>query len=201
MADAEPDDVTDHYLVAVGMGLSLDARGSQDPNEEIGDPISVFEWDLDEDGIYGIEGATPSLDFAALDSHGMGIPGLFPVTLRVTDLEGAHTEATTSVLVIDLILDTNSGSVNGGNMITLTSVGISLVTDLTTIFFDDVAIPGFAFLGSKTVEFSVPPGQVLARAVDGRRENRSGTAEERRRRMRPRIQVAIEVPILTESLI
>jgi streptogramin lyase len=166
LAYADPDDPDDGYLMSLGMSLALDGSNSGDPNEGIGDAIALYEWDLDDDGVYDIQGPTPLVDDATLTSLGLGVPGLFPIALRVTDLGGAQAQAATTVLVIALTLFPNTGSVSGGDTVTLTSAGIDLTTTLSSIRFDNVALPGFLFINNQTVDLVVPPDQVLVRTVE-----------------------------------
>ena len=61
------------YTGIAGVALTLDGRGSSDPD---GNSLQ-FDWDFESDGIYDATGATPSHRFAAV--------GTYNVKLRVTD--------------------------------------------------------------------------------------------------------------------
>jgi hypothetical protein len=71
------------YTVGIGGSLSLDGSASQ-PSD--GQAITLYEWDLDDDGVYDITGVTPaSISDADLQTtYGMGY-GDNTIVLRVTD--------------------------------------------------------------------------------------------------------------------
>jgi PKD repeat protein len=78
------------YIAAEGVRVTLDASRSADPDTE--GSITRYEWDLDNDGVYGdATGATVTAVF--------GDQGTYPVGLRVTDDQGARATATTQVAV------------------------------------------------------------------------------------------------------
>ena len=81
------------YWIDVGQDLTLDGRGSSDPNAACGDRIVNYEWDLNSDGTYDYSGATVVVPWAALQS--LPQPGAAnPIRLRVTDTFGAATANT-----------------------------------------------------------------------------------------------------------
>lgn len=71
------------YVVAMGGSLALNGSASQPSN---GRTITLYEWDLNNDGTYDITGATPaSISDANLKTtYGMAF-GANPISLRVTD--------------------------------------------------------------------------------------------------------------------
>ena len=82
------------YVVDVGGGVTLRAGGSVEPNAGCGDRIERYEWDLDRDGVYDFQSASPSLPvtWPQIQALGLAYPadpvsGLprNTVTLRVTD--------------------------------------------------------------------------------------------------------------------
>jgi len=84
------------YTVDEGGSIALDGSGSSDPDPE--DVIARYEWDLDNDGIFGETGnaATngdeigPSPTFLAADLDG---PSTWTVSLQVTDNHGGKSDA------------------------------------------------------------------------------------------------------------
>jgi hypothetical protein len=71
------------YTVGIGGSLSLDGSASQ-PSD--GQAITLYEWDLDDDGVYDITGVTPTAisDADLQATYGMGY-GDNTIVLRVTD--------------------------------------------------------------------------------------------------------------------
>jgi hypothetical protein len=71
------------YVVGIGGSLSLNGAASQ-PSD--GQAITLYEWDLDDDGIYDITGATPTAinDADLQTTYGMEY-GDNTIVLRVTD--------------------------------------------------------------------------------------------------------------------
>lgn len=88
------------YSVDEGSSVQLDGTTSSDPDGT----ITLFEWDLDEDGIFGETGlganngdetgSTPTFSAAALDG-----PSVVTVELRVTDDDGEVDTSTTTVTI------------------------------------------------------------------------------------------------------
>ncbi|MGB1128512.1 MAG: Ig-like domain-containing protein [Haloferula sp.] len=109
------------YLVGAGGDLELDGTGSlASDGETLTDPTS-YEWDLDDDGITDVTGATPA---AISEATLMAAPynwvkGVdYPVKLTVTDSGTNVAEtSTTAKLVPDLLIyepfDYAAGSLNG----------------------------------------------------------------------------------------
>lgn len=83
--------VTPSSPVALGRAV-LDATGSSDPNAVSGDAIATYRWDVDNDGTFEMSGAVLSTSFPA--------PGSYPVTLKVSDLNGNETGRTETVDVV-----------------------------------------------------------------------------------------------------
>jgi len=81
VADGDPTDSYPNYYVLAGGAVLLDATHSYDPDETHNDFITMWEWDLNNDGIFETSGET----------HQFQIPGdwepgsIHTVTLRVTD--------------------------------------------------------------------------------------------------------------------
>jgi hypothetical protein len=102
-------DIGGPYLIEEGSSDSLDATGSSDPDGT----VDLYEWDLDDDGIFGETGAgaangdetgpTPTFDAALLDG-----PLAHPIALRVTDNDA------NSVTVSDVIAVTNVAVADAG---------------------------------------------------------------------------------------
>ena len=75
------------YWIDVGQDLTLDGRGSSDPDAACGDRLVSYEWDLNSDGTYDYSGATVVVPWSALQS--LPQPGVAnPIRLRVTDTFG-----------------------------------------------------------------------------------------------------------------
>ena len=97
--DENPVAIVGPYLVNEGSGVVLDGSGSSDPE---GSSLS-FSWDLNNDGIFGdVIGATPTLDWATLNSWGILNQGVHAIGLRVTDGTGNIHSATTTLTVKNL---------------------------------------------------------------------------------------------------
>ena len=77
------------YVVNEGSSVALDGSGSSDPNQSTASLL--FEWDLDDDGVFDVLGINPP--FAGIDD------GIFPITLRVSDDGGLADTDTTTVTV------------------------------------------------------------------------------------------------------
>lgn len=71
----------------VGETVSFDGSGSTDPDGS----ITAYEWDFDNDGTIDATGATPT--------HSFDAPGDYPVSLTVTDDDGATDTETITVSV------------------------------------------------------------------------------------------------------
>ena len=98
---------SNNYVVLEGENLVLNAQGSSEPNEECGDEIVSYEWDLDGDGQFGgdddVNGVRPQVAWAdvarILDGpadRDSGEP-FNTVTLRVTDTRGLTATVQTRV--------------------------------------------------------------------------------------------------------
>lgn len=143
------------YSVAVGVTVPLNGAGSTDPDE----PLSYlwYQWDLDNDGVYGETGAgavngdelgsTPTFAAGALAAG-----TAHPIGLRVTDSSGAKHTAGTTVTVASP--PSISDVVTGDG-----SAQRSRVTSLTVTFSQVVTLGGSAFT-------LAGPGGNIALAVD-----------------------------------
>ena len=84
-------DANGPYTVNEGATFTLDASGSTDADEN----IALYEWDLDNDGLYNdATGITVDTSFAD--------DGLYTVGLKVTDDYGAFDMDTTEVIVLNV---------------------------------------------------------------------------------------------------
>jgi len=93
------------YIVALGGTVTLDGSGSLDPDEDSGDRIVHYAWDLDGDGLYNdAAGVTPTLPADYLTA--LGLPGpahpdtgepLNVIRLQVTDSFGLSDTARTTL--------------------------------------------------------------------------------------------------------
>ncbi len=94
------------YSGEVGAPITLNANESFDPDGN----IVLFEWDLDNDGIYDISSESSILEY----TWGEEYNGL--IVLRVTDNEGETSNATTTVaigsagIIIEVEIDIKPGS-------------------------------------------------------------------------------------------
>jgi uncharacterized protein (DUF952 family) len=98
------------YLVGEGGSISLDGSASTDPDIPTGDSITLYEWDLDYDGVTftpDTTGVSPTFDASALDG-----PDSRTIALRVTDSYG-FTHIATSTVTIDNVAPTATLSDNG----------------------------------------------------------------------------------------
>ena len=75
------------YTVIEGGTVILDASGSADP----GDDIATYQWDFDRDGTFESSGLSVSFK----SDH----PGTYGIPLRVTDTDGASTDAIAQLVV------------------------------------------------------------------------------------------------------
>jgi outer membrane protein assembly factor BamB len=72
-----------------GQTIVFDASGSSDPDGY----ITKYEWDWDNDGVYEESSSTPNI------THSWSYPGAYPVTLRVTDNDGAQGSLTKTIII------------------------------------------------------------------------------------------------------
>jgi len=79
------------YSVAEGSSVTLDAAGSSDPD----DNIASYDWDLNGDGVFD-DASGVSVSYAGVDD------GVYPVSVKVTDLGGEFDTATASVTVTNV---------------------------------------------------------------------------------------------------
>ena len=81
----------------VGQTIQFDGTASHDPDEQQGDSIASYEWDLDYDGIqFDVDatGAAPTHSYSASVFDGL-------VALRVTDILGASATATDTINIYE----------------------------------------------------------------------------------------------------
>lgn len=106
VADPDPDDPDDGYSVLQNEGVIFDGSASYDPDEDCGDSITSYAWDLDDDGSFD-DGSTAqvSLDWAQLVALDLGNPGTYTIRLQVQDELGGVSVATTTIDIIPNILE------------------------------------------------------------------------------------------------
>jgi len=151
-----PTDPIAGYLVASGGSLALDGSASSDPNEIAGDSISSYEWDLDEDGIFDVFGPTPVVTPAELTAFGLLFPGVYKISLRVTDEEGAESIASTDATLLFADVSSTSGSINGGYPGQISGLGLAGVTD---VLYGSSAVAGLTVTDG-LLTFTVPSNPV-----------------------------------------
>lgn len=99
------------YVTAFGQGLTLDASASSDPNENWGDSIVSWAWDLDGDGQFDdASGEMVSLSASQVQTYFAGAPGSSTQTtvgVQVTDEFGAVSTAFASLLVRNGLVGTS----------------------------------------------------------------------------------------------
>ena len=81
VADGDPTDSYPNYYVLAGGAVLLDATHSYDPDQIHGDFITMWEWDLNNDGIFETSGKTHQFQIPEDWEPG----SIHTVTLRVTD--------------------------------------------------------------------------------------------------------------------
>lgn len=87
------------YIIDVGQDLQLSGAGN-DSNENCGDSIVSYWWDLDNDGNYDdATGATPAVPWSALS--GLPQSAQLPIAIRVTDENGATGSSSTTLTIYD----------------------------------------------------------------------------------------------------
>jgi PKD domain len=166
------------YTVDWGEILTLDGSGSTDPDGN----ITVYEWDLNSDGIYDVTGVTTTTSFTQIGDH--------PVTLRVTDAGGLSATDTAIVTVTDptppIITPTVSGTVGNNEWYTsdvsvtwevsdlesgiVSSVGCNLTTITTDTTGDTLTCSaingaGLSHSASVTVKIDQTPPTIVAAAT------------------------------------
>jgi PKD repeat protein/fibronectin type 3 domain-containing protein len=164
------------YNVMEGSGVTLDARGSTDPNAGCGDTIVEWKWDLDNDGEFD-DGAGEQLELTpqAMRSLGLGDgPVERTIRLRVTDSFGATGEAETEIRVANVLpsnveVNLSSTTINEGGSVTLDGTFVdpgTLDTHVVTVYWGDGA--------SSTVELDA--GEYAFSATHTYLDNATGTA-------------------------
>ncbi len=91
-------DIGGPYASGEGVNFTLDASGSNDPDND----IVLYEWDLDDDGVY--DDATGVTTTAAFKDN-----GVYTVGLKVTNGYGDYDTDSTSVTVENLPPEVNAG--------------------------------------------------------------------------------------------
>ena len=92
------------YVRLVGLGVTLDGSSSSDPDVACVDGIALYEWDLDDDGVFDASSSSSSLFVAAalLADHGLVNPGdSNTIVLRVTDRGARFSFASTTLTLTD----------------------------------------------------------------------------------------------------
>jgi PKD repeat protein len=124
----------DMHVAFVGGTINFDASESVD----LDGSIILYEWDWNSDGVYDYSSTSPTA------SHAYSSPGLYTVTLRVTDDDGL-TDTATDTKTIGLIpVET-----------TIESCDSSGATKDTFDVADDVYVKGTGYLPSTTYDLYV----------------------------------------------
>jgi serine protease AprX len=168
IADPDPDAPNDGYQVTLGFPFSLDGSFSSDPDSGLGDAIERYEWDLNGDGRFDLEGPTPTVAPATLAILGIREPGPQLLRLQVTDRTGATAQQTT---VLDIragparanSVSPGTGSLTGGYDSIISG---SFFTPPSQVFFGDTETESFTQLTPQTLRATVPAGTFPAGAVD-----------------------------------
>ncbi len=126
---------------SVNEGETIDLTGSG--SDVPADPLT-YVWDLDNDGVFGETGTdaangnetlqNPTFDAANLDG-----PGTYPVSLRVSDDDGAATTVSVSITLNNVPPTASIGgptSVNEGQTVVLTGTGSDVPGDPLTYAWD-----------------------------------------------------------------
>ncbi len=89
------------YVLSVGSSVILSSAGSSDPNSACGDTITMYEWDLDNDGQFDDAfGASPSVSWAQMQTLGITTVGVaHTIQLRVTDSFSAIGTASSTITI------------------------------------------------------------------------------------------------------
>jgi VCBS repeat-containing protein len=104
--DAPVADAGGPYQVVVLSGVTFSGAGSAD--QDLGDAIVSYEWDLDGDGTFDdASGLTVDLTWSQIEAlvcSGTCVPGrAYPVGLRVTDRKGLPGDAQTTLTIGDIM--------------------------------------------------------------------------------------------------
>lgn len=95
--------VTPNYAIDEGDLLQLNASGSSDPDTLFPGDVLTYSWDLNNDGVFDIvnqSSSTIDIPFSTLQSLNLAVPGVNPITLRVTDtFQGTSDEAAATVTI------------------------------------------------------------------------------------------------------
>ncbi len=95
------------YTTVRNIARTLRASQSTDPDQACGDAVAKYEWDLNNDGVFGVFAADEKLSWLRIVTEICGgncIEGVsYPLTLRVTDGSGlTGTDVTTFTVVAKL---------------------------------------------------------------------------------------------------
>jgi len=89
------------YVVDFGLPLVLDGSGSSDPDQSAGDSFVLYQWDINNDGIFDWTSTQPIQIVPWSQIASLPQPDIAnPIRLRTTDGFGAWTEATTQVTIL-----------------------------------------------------------------------------------------------------
>ena len=92
------------YTTIEGVGRSLRASRSSDPDQACGDSIVKYEWDLNSDGVFSVFPAEVLLTWPQIEAQICGggcVEGVaYPLTLRVTDGSGLTDTAATTFTAV-----------------------------------------------------------------------------------------------------
>jgi RHS repeat-associated protein len=94
------------YIMGVGTQVTFDASASYDPDAAYGDMITSYAWEFNNDGVFtDATGATPTIPYSQFAALG---PGSYTISVRVTDMVGATSTASTT-------LEIRGGAIPGGS--------------------------------------------------------------------------------------
>ncbi len=87
------------YSACRNSSVVLNGTGSTDPDAACGDSIVSYDWDLNNDGVFDVTGATPTVTAEQLMALGVGV-GSNTIKLKVTDTHGATNTASATLAIL-----------------------------------------------------------------------------------------------------
>lgn len=144
--------------IETGDTLVLDGSTSSDPDN---DPLT-YEWDLNDDGTWDVQGASPSISWATLKaSYGYVKGAIKTVRLQVTDDDGFTSQDSASVMVnMPVVSITGPGQSlkesttgNGGGSFTVSRTGATDEPLTVSLYVGGTAVAD--------VDYSAIPSSVL----------------------------------------
>ncbi len=151
------------YTIELGQGVTLNGSASSDPDAATADSIVSYEWDVDNDGLFGdVIGVNPTLTAAELAALGINAAGPFPIALQVKDTFGA-TGTNGTTLTVNLppappvLNPIGNRTVVLGSALTLTLTATDPNNDPLTFSASPLPLPANASLGGTTGVFTFHP--------------------------------------------